>query len=142
MIPHGKTAAGWAIVFVCGMILFSGCSVPTFLTLYNHSGVDLTFYTTSRTYQLNNNGYVTLKYPPSVMIKNNDGSRTWEYKIIYPPGKFYHPIFPKSSEYEVFGQIEPSGSIYVVKPNLSLPVRELPPQPSGFPIIPIERQPR
>ena len=131
-----------AIVFVCVSILLSGCSVPTFLTIYNHSGASLTFYAAGRIYQMKNNAPITLKYPASEAIKISDGTRTWEYKIIYPPGKFYHPIWRNSSEYEVFGQIEPGGSIYVVKPNETLPVQELPPQPAGFPIIPIERHPQ
>lgn len=123
-----------AIFFASAVFLLPGCSAPMFLTLYNHTGVPLTVHVADRKFEIGINSPLTIKYPGTDVMEIGDGNQVWEYKVIVPPKKYCRPIWAGSTELEIYGQIEPDGLIYALKPNTVLPTRDLPPQPSGYPL--------
>lgn len=57
----------------------------------------------------------------------------WSYEVVYPPADYKKRWSSTRIEYRY--QIEADGSIYILKPGSEYPVRRLPPQPPGFPLV-------
>ena len=123
------------IVLIGAGGLFSSCSVFPEVVLYNHSGKDLTLRSDSQSYYIANGAIISVRDPglTRIMKLSYEGGE-WEYKFAYPPREFFKPKFPAGEE--IHFQVEPGGLVYVLKPDISMPVQELPLQPPGFPLTP------
>ena len=132
-----KQAALFLMVFFGTTSFLASCSVATFIVLYNHSGQDLVIVADEKTYQVAKDSILTLQYPQHAAMSISGDNAVWEYTAMYIQREYAKEYIQRGFlRYEVNFQVEPNGLIYIVKPEVTRPVREFPPQPPGFPLTP------
>ena len=127
-----------SLLFILAFVTFlvSSCSSIPIIVLFNNSGKNFTIYADDKVYYVKKESVIEVEYPSSQTMKIEDEGDTWEYKFTYPPREYMPGRLLRM--YEIHCQIEPDGSIYVLKPGVSMPVKGLPPQPDGFPLVPTQ----
>jgi hypothetical protein len=126
----------YGITFV--LLLVGSCQLPPLIVIYNHSGQDLIVHADKNTYQVRSNATGEIQYPGNEQIlRIEDGSEVLRYKIYYPPKDYMSGSSFRS--YVINCQIEPDRKIYVVKVGTPMPVKDIPQQPTYFPLAPLRK---
>jgi len=110
------------------------CSARPNIILYNHSGQALMIYTKVEELRVGKESSLTMRSPTDPTLRITSRQAVWEYQLTYIPREYLrHGAF---RDWYCL-QIEPNGLIYVLKPEVTPPVQELPVQPPGFPLTPV-----
>ena len=126
-------------LLVTSILVFSSCDGAPVIVFLNNSGRTLNIHAENKNYRLEKSGVLEITYPATqkFTIANTDEGELWEYEVSYPP-KEYMPS--RGMNLGVIRcQIEANGEIYILTPEVSAPVKELSPQPKGFPLVPKQR---
>lgn len=139
------------LILVLAVIFLSACPKPWMLSLYNNTAEDLTLVlpdghldwdaatkveivgtATTRSSGLH---WVTDAHGNEVaeLIVRRDGSLVRYVGVDYV-GLANAYVDHSGAAIKQWLQLEPDGLLYLVRPGTSLPVRPLPPQPSGYPL--------
>ena len=119
------------------ILAVAACSRAPHLVVYNRAGVPLTI---QRTPPYESDVTIApgttqrVRFPDTMQLTVVAGAATWRYAVRFPPREFARWSRLGSPEFHI--QVEPDGRVYVLPPDVQLPVSKLPPQPSGFPISP------
>ena len=76
-----------------------------------------------------------VRFPDAMELTVKAGAATWRYAVRFPPRELAR--WSKLGRAEFLVQVEPDGRIYVLPPDATPPMRELPAQPEGFPLAPL-----
>ncbi len=82
---------------------------------------------------------IIIRYPGlSRSMKITVGEKTWSYDFtsVVISREYIKPQFMGFSANKIMFQVESNGAVYIFKPDVTMPSKILPPQPSGFPMIP------
>ena len=121
-------------------LFFYGCSLPTYLLLYNNTSDEI-ILTTTRTARMktNDNKLIIKKgekskiiFPDKLQMKILKQNKIFRYNFVWPPKDY----IGGSIESKIFFQIEADGKIYVLKSG-TFPAKKFPKQPKGYPLVPI-----
>ncbi|BFU89599.1 MAG: hypothetical protein NTAFB01_07860 [Nitrospira sp.] len=126
-------------------IKYIDLSVPD-MVLYNNTGREIEIYLGNdiKVVSKDSSGIVDQPLPCGALIRRCQRGympfragtvlKKWTYEVVYPSQEYKKRWSSSRIEYRY--QIEADGSIYLLKPDTEFPVHKLPPQPSGFPLVP------
>jgi hypothetical protein len=117
----------------------AACTRAPYLVVFNRTGVPLTIERTPP-YESD----VTIapgsthraRFPDAMRLTVTAGTATWRYAVSFPPRELARWSRLGRPEFQV--QVEPDGRVYVLAPDATPPVQELPAQPEGFPLVPLD----
>jgi hypothetical protein len=119
------------------LLAVAACSRAPYLIVFNRTEVALTI---QRTPPYESDVTVTpgtaqrARFPDSMQLTVVAGPVIWRYMLEFPPRDLARWSTLGTPEFQL--QVEPDGRVYVLPPTVTPPVDELPPQPSGYPLVP------
>lgn len=116
----------------------AACTRAPYLIVFNRTEVPLTIqrtppYETDVT--IAPGSAQRVRFPDAMELAVTAGAATWRYAVRFPPRELARWSMLGRAEFQV--QVEPDGRVYVLPPDADPPVHELPPQPPGFPLVPL-----
>jgi hypothetical protein len=119
------------------ILAIAACTRAPYLIVFNRTGVPLTIqrtppYETDVT--IAPNATQRARFPDSMELTVVAGPATWHYAVRFPPRELAR--WSRLGTPEFLLQVEPDGRVWVLPPDVTPPVGELPPQPPGFPLTP------
>ena len=142
------------LFLLMSFLLLTACPPPQELTVYNHTGTDLSVLITERRIEwqagralvISDNASVSWEdlqwgnVPQSQMmarvlvVESREGLRRYLLAIPGLPDEY---LDSRTGMKKRFLQLEPDGRLYAVKAGATFPVEPLPSQPAGLPIEPV-----
>ena len=116
----------------------AACTRAPYLIVFNRTGVPLTIQRTppyESDMTIEPDSAHRARFPDSMQLTVMAGAATWRYAVRFPPRELARWSTLGRAEFQV--QVEPDGRVYVLPPDATPPIRELPPQPPGFPLAPL-----
>lgn len=127
-------ARRWYAIGLLILMAFTlgSCSLALQVTLFNNTMTDIVVWTGDETSVVAEpGGSAEFILAPTQQIDFGQTAHVYESREVYGAGSTYG--FLKN---RIKVQAEPDGRIYLVPPATTQPVSTLPPQPSGFPLVP------
>jgi len=120
------------------VVSIAACTRAPYLVVFNRTAVPLTIERTPP-YESD----VTIapgstrraRFPDAMLLTVTAGAATWRYAVRFPPRELARWSRLGRPEFQL--QVEPDGRVYVLAPDATPPVERLPPQPLGFPLVPL-----
>ena len=120
------------------MMTIAACTRAPQLIVFNRTDVPLTIQRTPP-YESD----VTIapgsthraRFPDAMRLTVTAGAATWRYAVRFPPRELAR--WSRLGRPQFQFQVEPDGRVYVLAPDAAPPVENLPPQPPGFPLVPL-----
>lgn len=127
-----------AFVGIALAFVGTSCSVGLDIVLYNNTNQKVVLLIDNKERSVEIASLVRFPYPLSgkMGLKNDTSASSWEYEVIYPDPEFETHRWAGLGVREVHCQLERDLGVYILPPRLQLPVKMLPPQPSGYPLVP------
>ena len=122
---------------LAAMLVIAACTRAPYLLVCNRTDVLLTIRRTppyEADFTIAPGAIARLRFPDSMRLEVAAGMATWRYAVAFPPRELARWTTLGTPEFRL--QVEPDGRVYVLPPDATPPVRELPPQPPGFPLVP------
>ena len=114
-------------------MLCCSCSRLPKLVIFNNTGVAVQVVTDKSRCDIPNGKAGEIWYPIENTMTITHPNGVWTYVVDrYPPPAYCEP----TAQSNIHAQIESNGYIYVFLPTAPFPVRDLKPQPGGFPLVP------
>jgi hypothetical protein len=113
------------------------CTRAPYLIVFNRTEVPLTIQRTppyESDVRIAPGSAERVRFPDAMELSVTAAGTTWRYAVRFPPRELARWSMLGRPEFQV--QVEPDGRVYVLPPDAAPPVRELPPQPPGFPLAP------
>ena len=120
------------------VMTIAACTRAPYLIVFNRTGVLLTIKRTppyESDVRIAPGSAQRVRFPDAMQLTVMAGASTWRYVVRFPPRELARWSRLGRPEFQV--QIEPDGRVYVLAPDATPPVEELPPQPAGFPLAPL-----
>jgi len=119
------------------VMTIAACTRAPYLIVFNRTEVPLTIQRTppyESDVTIAPGSALRVRFPDAMELTVTAGAATWRYAVRFPPRELARWSTLGTPEFQV--QVEPSGRVYVLPPGATPPMRELPPQPPGFPLTP------
>jgi hypothetical protein len=126
-----------ALLTAAAILAIAACTRAPYLVVYNRTDVPLTIRRTppyESDVTILPGDTARVRFPDAMRLEVAAGAATWRYAVAFPPREMARWSTLSTPEFRV--QVEPDGRVYVLAPDAMPPVRELPPQPPGFPLVP------
>jgi len=116
-------------------LLCVACPPVLHIMLYNNTGTNISVHVAETTYSLSTGSSTRVSPETSPWLTISDGGKTLKYDIskFGLPSEYFKPVWNGRL---VQFQIQPDWRIYILKPDVVMPLQEMPSQPPGFPLIP------
>ena len=128
---NSRIANFGVILLTASLSLVLGCTLKPYLVVWNNTGGPVTLKIEEQVRTLQAGASAQFRFPGNTMefAIETASKQVWRYKAKYPEKSYI-------SKNRIYVQIEQNGDIYVRRPDSSGVVRNLPPQPTGFPLKP------
>jgi len=120
------------------VMTIAACTRAPYLIVFNRTEVPLTIQRTppyESDVTIAPGSALRVRFPDSMELTVTAGGVTWRYAVRFPPRELARWSTLGRPEFQA--QVEPNGHVYVLPPDATPPMRELPPQPPGFPLTPL-----
>ena len=120
------------------VMTIAACTRAPYLIVFNRTEVPLTIQRTppyESDVTIAPGSALRVRFPDAMELTVTAGAATWRYAVRFPPRELARWSTLGRPEFQA--QVEPNGRVYVLPPGATPPMRELPPQPPGFPLAPL-----